>query len=143
MGQAEGMLLLRQSLILILLTLGGVVLSVVVGWSPAPWRAVEWMGEGEISVETARAREVLWVDARSAAEYAAGHVPGAVHLNEENWGTGVMELMLVWLEDPRMMVVYCAEAGCGSSKQLAMRLREAVTEAEIYWLKGGWEALQE
>lgn len=143
MGQAGGMLIVRQCWILLLLTLGGSVLSVLVGWSPVPWAAGEWVDKEEISVSAARGQAVLWVDARTAAEYAEGHEPGAIHLNETNWGTGVMELMMVWLEEPRVMVVYCAEAGCGSSKRLAMRLREAVTGAEVYWLKGGWEALQE
>jgi rhodanese-related sulfurtransferase len=136
------MFLFRQCLILVLLTLGGSVLSLLVGWSPMPWVADDWVEDGEITVREARGQGVLWVDARAEAEYALGHEPGAVHLTDANWDSGIMELMLEWLDKPRVIVVYCGDAGCGTSKRLAVRLRRAVTGAEVYALKGGWEALQ-
>ena len=134
--------MLRQCLILTLLTLAGCVVSLLMGWSPMPWFADKWVEDGEITVREARGQAVLWVDARAEAEYAVGHEPGALHLTDANWDSGIMELMLEWLDEPRVIVVYCGDAGCGTSERLALRLRSAVTGAEVYALKGGWEALR-
>jgi hypothetical protein len=36
--------------------------------------------------------------------------------------------------------VYCGSESCGTSKRIAERLRESLPDAEIYSLKGGWDA---
>jgi len=51
-----------------------------------------------------------------------------------------MELMGAWLPAPRPIIVYCGSESCGTSKRIAERLREALPDAEIYSLKGGWDA---
>ncbi|CAI8280358.1 MAG: Thiosulfate sulfurtransferase GlpE [Opitutia bacterium UBA7350] len=135
------MQILRECFTLMVLTSVGCGVSLILAWSPAPWMPDEWREDGQISASEVRLDSVLWVDSRSAEDYAQGHLPGAVHLTRENWGSGVMELMLNWLENPRMIVVYCSEADCSASKRLVTRLREAVTGADIYSLEGGWEVL--
>ena len=132
---------LLEWLRLSLLALLSCAFSLWLGWVPAPWIAEDWQEQEWISLESLEGHAVLWVDTRSAMDYEIDHVPGAVHLNRDKWGSGVMELMLNWLENPRIIVVYCAEADCGASKRLVARLREAVTGAEIYSLEGGWEVL--
>ena len=69
-----------------------------------------------------------------------GHIPGALLLNDSNWDNGIAGLMDVWLSAVRPIVVYCSSEQCGVSKQTAERLRKALPEAEVYRLKGGWEA---
>ena len=47
-----------------------------------------------------------------------------------------------WLEEPRVIVVYCQDDSCGRSQYAADELRANLPDAEIYVLKGGWEAWQ-
>jgi len=57
----------------------------------------------------------LFVDARSAAEYANGHIPGAVLASAE-----LTEL----LNEPRPLVLYCTGVECEDSLLLALELRK-------------------
>jgi hypothetical protein len=41
-------------------------------------------------------KRVLWVDARSEMEYAAGHVQGALLLNLDQWNQLLPSLLQVW-----------------------------------------------
>jgi rhodanese-related sulfurtransferase len=104
-----------------------------------PWAEPE-LAAGEIRIVDARALDVLWLDARSEADYKAAHIPDAILLNYDNWESAIVELMGEWLMDTRPIVVYCGSESCGTSKEIAERLREVLPEAEIYSLKGGWDA---
>lgn len=137
------MRVLRECFVLGLLTVGGCVFSLLAGWSPSPWNAFDWGIREEISITSTRGKSVLWVDARSKEAFAMKHVPGAVHLAEENWDAEIIDLMAAWIKDPRMIVVYCDNADCGTSQRLAKRLREAFAGVEVYALKGGWEAFEQ
>jgi rhodanese-related sulfurtransferase len=130
---------LRELSIIAALTLLGAVFSLFSGLAPLPWAEPE-LEPGEIWIVDARALEVLWLDARSEADYETAHAPEAILLNEDNWDDGIVELMGAWLTNPRPIVVYCGSDSCGTSKRIAERLREALPEAEIYSLKGGWDA---
>jgi len=81
---------------------------------------------------------VLWVDARDAAAFARGHVPGAVRLDEDNFSASLGGVLAAWSPDMRV-VVYCDTAACSRSRELAQRLREAGL-SEVHHLHGGWEA---
>jgi 3-mercaptopyruvate sulfurtransferase SseA len=48
--------------------------------------------------------------------------------------------MGTWLMNPRTIIVYCGSESCATSKLIADRLRESLPDAEIYSLKGGWNA---
>ena len=130
---------LREILIITALTLLGVAFSLCSGLAPLPW-AEPVLAAGEIRLVDARALEVLWIDARSGADFETSHIPEAISLNEDNWETGIVDLMGAWLTAPRPIVVYCGSESCGTSKRIAERLREALPDAEIYSLKGGWDA---
>lgn len=130
---------LREILIIATLTVLGAAFSLCSGLGPLPWAEPE-LAAGEIRLVDARALEVLWIDARSEDDYHNDHIPGAILLKEDNWETGIVELMGAWLMQPTPIVVYCGSESCGTSKRIADRLREALPDAEIYSLKGGWDA---
>jgi rhodanese-related sulfurtransferase len=130
---------LREFCIIAILTSIGAAFSLFSDLAPLPW-AEPGLEPGEIRLVDARALEVLWLDARSEADYEAAHIPKAILLNEDNWDDGIVELMPEWLTNPRPIVVYCGSESCGTSKRIAERLREALPDAEIYSLKGGWDA---
>lgn len=97
---------------------GAVRLTEAASWSPAP----------------------LWVDARSAEDYAQEHIPDAILLNEANFDAGLAELLAAWQPGTRI-VVYCGSLSCGASKAVAERLRAAGME-DVHFLHGGWETWQ-
>jgi len=129
---------LRESLIIFSLTGLGAAFSLLNGLAPRPWLQPE-LAAGEIRGGDAGVLDPLWVDARSQTDYDAAHIPQAILLNEDNWDDQINDLIGAWLTDPRPIVVYCSSESCGNSKRVATRLREALPDAEIYSLKGGWE----
>ena len=130
---------IRELAVIAVLTVCGASFSLFSGLMPLPWEEPD-LAAGEIQLADARVLNVIWVDARSRADHDAGHIPGATLLNNSNWDAGIYDLMNVWLTDPRPIVVYCGSEQCGASKQIAQKLRDALQEAEVYSLKGGWEA---
>lgn len=132
----------RELAIIGMLTVCGAMFSLFSGWMPPPWKTAD-LKAGEIRLEDARVLNVIWIDARNEVDYTAGHIPGAVLLNDSNWEDGIYDLMDLWLVTPRPIVVYCSSVQCNASKRIATRLRDAFPDAEIYSLKGGWEAWEE
>jgi rhodanese-related sulfurtransferase len=104
-----------------------------------PW-SEETLAPGEERIQTVLAwgREVLWIDARSANEYQAEHVPGAILLNLEAWDQ-LFPLFLDQWNPEKKVVVYCSSTACELSHEVAERLRKGGIEP-VYVLKGGWEA---
>ena len=137
------MKLFRQVGILILLA--AAVAAGLRAWQPA---GLDWNGPalrpGEVTLAQARAfarnRLVLWVDARSADAFAAGHAPGAVNLKLAAWDTDFPGLLKVW-QPESVILVYCDDQACGASTAVAERLRAAGLP-EVYVLSGGWAAAQ-
>jgi len=129
----------KEFLIIAVLTSIGAAYSLVGGLAPLPWSEPE-LEAGEIRLADAEALEVIWLDARSLAEFKADHIPEAIHFDEADWDYGLMQLMETWLMQPRPIVVYCGSESCGTSQRVAERLRDALPDAEIYSLKGGWDA---
>ena len=117
----------REISFIIALTLLGVAFSLFSELAPLPW-AEPGLAAGEIRPADARALQVIWIDARDEADYHAEHI------------TGIIQLMETWLTHPRPIVVYCGSQRCGTSKRIAERLRKALPDAEVYSLKGGWDA---
>ena len=85
---------------------------------------------------------ILWVDARSPDAYAELHHDGAIHLSEDDWDSGLGDLLMGWDMDVPI-VVYCDGQHCANSREIASRLRTEMGETRIYWLVGGWEVLKE
>ena len=92
----------------------------------------------EVTLNQAQQWKTLWVDARSEAEFAAGHIPGAICLNFDNWPEAFPKFLDRFSADQRV-VVYCSAASCQLSREIADKLR-ASGVADAYFLQGGWEA---
>lgn len=133
--------MLREFCIILLLTVIGAAYSLVSGLSPLPW-AEPVLEAGEIRLADAQALDVIWIDARPIEEFESDHIPDALFFDEGDWDTGLIELMDAWLMQPRPIIIYCGSESCGTSKRIAERLRAALPDAEIYNLKGGWDAWQ-
>lgn len=89
-------------------------------------------------------RPALWLDARSEDAYLAGHLPGAVLLNETRWDELFGAFLLEHYEPGVAYVVYCDGEGCEASQQVAERLKEALETMEtgvaVHFLEGGMTA---
>lgn len=98
-------------------------------------------GVRQLDVATARREfaDALWLDAREPAVYAAGHVPGALALNETEWEAGFGALMEAW-DGARPLVVYCGGESCRASEVVARRLKRDLGFENIVVLRGGWDA---
>jgi rhodanese-related sulfurtransferase len=83
-------------------------------------------------------KTVLWLDARSAKEYNAEHLPGAILLNLEDWDTLFPTFLEQW-EPEEKVVVYCSSTACQVSHEVAQRLKQSGI-SQVFVLKGGWEA---
>lgn len=118
--------------------------ALVSGSLQVDWRGAEPLAKGEVTRATVEAwnKPVQWVDARPRAKFDAGHAPGAVLLNEDEWNALVPAFLDAW--DPeRPIVVYCDGGACDASHAVAKRLREELQLANVWILKGGWDAWQQ
>lgn len=131
---------LRQALVLAALAL---LPALVCAALQVQWRTPEPLEAGEVRVGTARmwGAQVTWVDARVRARFEAGHIPGAVLLNEEEWDTLLPAFLDAWNPD-QTIVVYCDGGGCEASHHVADRLRDQLALKSVFVLKGGWPAWQ-
>jgi rhodanese-related sulfurtransferase len=135
------MKLVRQIGFLCLLSAVPALLSAAFHPRRPPWNQ-EALAPGEVTLATAEAwgAGTLWVDARPAASYAAGHAPGAVHLDLVNWEADLPKFLDQWQPGQRVLV-YCSAASCHLAEEVAGRLRQNRIEP-VFVLKGGWESWQ-
>jgi rhodanese-related sulfurtransferase len=94
----------------------------------------------EIDLQTATGwgTQVLWVDARSRADFDKGHIPQAVLLNQGEWEQLIDGFLDAWQRDSKV-VVYCSSLSCDASHEVAERLKSEAQIGNVYVLKGGWE----
>lgn len=131
--------------------LGGLLIYSVVG---EPSREVACnpaeLGEWEVcwdTVENEWAGQVLWIDARSEAEYTKGHVKGALWVSEKDAAARLSESEMMQAigmagVEKRKVVVYCASEACGSSVYIADQIRKTGFHDEVYTLFGGWKSVR-
>ena len=93
-----------------------------------------------IAIETAIAKfeqgDALFADARPAADYAAGHIAGAVNLpamDSDQW----LGRLFNSADPEQTIIAYCSGPNCILGKQLARTLGEAGF-AQVYYLVDGW-----
>lgn len=134
--------LVRQILLLLGLAFLPAIGQAVYYRNTASWRHPP-VDSGLISVAQAKSwgDTVLWVDARPEEDFARGHVPGAVVLNEDEWDGQLRTLLTAWSPE-RKLVVYCSAQSCNASHAVAERLRHEVGLKNVYVLEGGWEGWQ-
>lgn len=131
--------LVRQILLLL-----GLAFLPAIGQAVYLRNAVSWqhppVDSGQVSLAQAEAwgDQVLWVDARPDAQFAAGHVPGAIQLNEDRWDELLRQMLTSWKPE-RKVVVYCSEQSCAASHDVAERLRHEAGLSNIHVLENGWE----
>lgn len=108
-----------------------------------PSWAEDVLQEGEIRLATVLNNRgaVLWLDARSGADFAAAHISNALSLNEDDWNELLPEVLNAW-SPGQMVVVYCSSQKCHASHGVAERLRREAGVGNVFVLKGGWEAWQ-
>lgn len=86
---------------------------------------------------------VVWVDARADEQFASGHIPGALPLNEDHWDEQLSQVLAAAVSAPeRKLVVYCSRLTCNASHEVAERLRKEDRLQNVYVLQGGWEQWQ-
>lgn len=127
----------RQSALLLLLAVPAAALTGLLHPLAPAWGEPA-LEPGQIRLETALGwGDVLWLDARSRAEFEEGHIPGALLLNEDEWEGLFFDFMAAW-EPGQKVVVYCGGSLCQASEEVARRLRTSLEDDDIYVLRGGW-----
>ncbi len=91
----------------------------------------DWLDQG---------RSFLLIDARSAAEFAAGHIPQAVNRHAEHPSSRPAEHE----EQGLPVVIYCAGPSENSHSPCARAIIQALQSGsqQVYWFKGGMSAWQ-
>jgi rhodanese-related sulfurtransferase len=95
----------------------------------------------EITLAAARAESgpLLWIDARPDAEFVRDHIPEALPLNLDNWDAQIVGVIQRWQPGTRV-IVYCDDRACGSSREVAGKLRREYQFDDVRVLHGGWNA---
>ena len=89
--------------------------------------------------------DVIWVDARRRSDWEKDGVPGSLFITnakEENFDE-LLALSAEKLSVGKTVVVYCTDVGCGTSLEVAKRIRDFQLAPEVHALHGGWKALEQ
>ncbi len=96
-----------------------------------------------ISVDEAKAAHeqgtATFVDARGAAAFEVGHVPGAIHLPADEAAV-ILGVQSVPLPPDGLVITYCDGADCQLSEALGMLLEENGVCQQVRVLEGGFPA---
>ncbi len=82
-----------------------------------------------------KTRTGAWVDARTKADYDAGHIPGAISLPFERVSTD-----FYMVKDYSVIVVYGADYNDVRANGMSKRLKELIDGADVRTLDGGVRA---
>lgn len=105
----------------------------------------ENLEEGEICLADVEGN-VLWVDARSRGEWEENGLDGSVLWNLDpkedvnGMESGAVTAIAAGVD---LVVVYCSSEACGTSKQIADRIRALDLGPPVKTLRGGWDALRD
>ncbi len=95
---------------------------------------------GELSIEEAvrlfEEGKAQFVDARSEADYRAGHIKGAVNIPDVNFENHIGSFLEKTAAET-VLITYCEGDACTLSKSLAEKLALAGFE-KVFHLKNGW-----
>ena len=110
----------------------------------ALYLVAEPLGANEVLLTEVLAWEEppVWIDARADSEYAKGHIPGAISLNEQNFDSQMVANAEKLLDHTTQFIVYCDRQACQASKKVAERLEE-IGLMKVKVLRNGWRAWQE
>ncbi len=140
--------MIRQAAIL--LVLAAAAAAATHAWHPrAPsWYLVEEpVGEHEVNMAAVLGQwqgDVIWIDARIQEQFQAGHIPGALSLNEQNFDDAFFEHMELFQREAmsggKPVVIYCGTEKCQASKKIRKKLFHIIPLENLFILKGGWQA---
>ena len=136
-------------LALFLGTLAQLVRPVAIPWiedhSQSPFAKARAAGVELVSLKQAKdmvlAGGVLVLDARSLADFDAGHLPSAVSFPNATRGESYYELAAL-LQPEQALLVYCSSKTCDDALQLALFLREQGSQ-KIHLFADGFQAWRE
>ena len=117
--------------------------------APVWYLTEEPLRDDEISLELIKQKwegRVVWVDARVESQFALGHVPGALLLNEQNFHDQLadhLEALQKASVEGKAVVVYCGAEACQASRKVRGQLVELLGLENVFVLKGGWRAWQQ
>jgi rhodanese-related sulfurtransferase len=131
--------LLRQGALLLGLALLPAAGQAVYYRDKVSWQTPVAASEMVTLAQARNSADAIWVDARPEEEFEREHVPGALLLNEDRWNELLPQVLAVWAPEKRV-VVYCSSESCGSSREIAHRLRKEAGLTNVFVLEGGWEA---
>lgn len=107
------------------------------------------LASDEICLQTVIAEwrnDCIWVDARRRVDWEKNGLPGSILLTTadgENFDRLLEQAFPVLAEKQKRVVVYCNDVGCGTSREIAKRLRDYQLVPEVRALHGGWETLSQ
>lgn len=138
------LIVIRQALILLLL-------AVAAAWgthawhprAPALYLVQEPLRDDEVSMLAIQERwkgDVLWIDARIQEQFDAGHVPGALLLNEQKFDEQLFGHLDTLQTNTKPVIIYCSAAKCEASRHVLERLKQTLPVENVFVLKGGWQA---
>ena len=131
--------LLRQSVILLGLALLPSIGQALYYRDKVSWQTPVAASEMVTLAQARNTADAIWIDARPQDEFEREHVPGALLLNEDRWNELLPQVLAIWAPEKRV-VVYCSSESCGSSREIAHRLRKEAGLTNVFVLEGGWEA---
>jgi rhodanese-related sulfurtransferase len=78
----------------------------------------------------------ILVDARSVEEYQLGHIPGAFSLPLDAFGADYPKVLPV-LSKAKLVILYCGGGSCGTSEELAKKMRASGFDGDLAIFEGG------
>ncbi|MDB6005307.1 MAG: rhodanese [Prosthecobacter sp.] len=131
-----------------------VLLAATAAWATHAWHprapslylVEEPLRDDEVSMQAIEERwqgKVLWIDARIQEQYDAGHVPGAVLLNEQHFEEQLFGLLDTLQRNTMPIIVYCNAAKCDASRKILEHLKQMLPIENAFVLKGGWNAWEQ
>lgn len=90
--------------------------------------------------------DCIWVDARRRSDWEKNGVPGSLLLTTadgEDFNLLLEAAFPTLAEKQKRVVVYCSDIGCGTSREIARRIRDYQLVPEVRALHGGWMALSQ
>lgn len=88
---------------------------------------------------TASGNNIIWIDARSQAEFDQGHIPGALWLSPGHWPEATL-LVLATTPKDQLIIIYCGGGPCRSAEETAQRLARELRLTNLRILRGGYPA---
>jgi rhodanese-related sulfurtransferase len=113
--------------------------------APALHLTQEPLRDDEVSLPVIGERfrgEVLWIDARPAEHFAAGHMPGALNVGEQQFDEQLVQHLDTLQTNTKPVVVYCSGQKCEASRKVMERLKEMGFVKDAFVFKGGWSVLE-